>query len=182
MTMKTFFKKLAPSFSVITLVLLATMLTACGGSKRARTPYTYEYRAGRTAQLRSDGMAVAPPGAPAAVRRAIAAGNELQNKPYIRGGGHRVLYDRGYDCSGTVSYVLNKAGLMRGSMPSKGFMNYGRSGPGDWITVYAKNGHTFIVIAGLRLDTGGGRDERGPRWKTKRRETKGFYLRHPSGF
>jgi hypothetical protein len=164
------------------LSLLICLVSACGGTKKARTPYTYNYLEGRTARLLPNGYAVAPSGAPAAVKRAIAAGNELQDKPYVRGGGHRVLYDRGYDCSGTVSYVLNKAYLMRGSMPSKGFINYGKGGPGDWITVYAKNGHTFIVVAGLRLDTGGGRDERGPRWKTKRRDTKGFYLRHPPGY
>ena len=33
------------------------------------------------------------------------------------------------------------------------FRSYGERGPGKWITIYARNGHTFAVIAGLRLDT-----------------------------
>ncbi len=28
-----------------------------------------------------------------------------------------------------------------------------KAAPGKWITVYAREGHTFAVIAGLRLDT-----------------------------
>ena len=47
---------------------------------------------------------------PPPVIRAIAAGNRLQGKPYKWGGGHARLQDSGYDCSGTVSYVLREAG------------------------------------------------------------------------
>jgi hypothetical protein len=155
-------------------------LSACAGG-RAREPYTYVYRSGQTARIASNGRAVAPPHAPAKVKRAIQAGNELQGKPYVFGGGHRRMYDRGYDCSGTVSYVLNRIGLLRGSMPSKGFLKYGRKGEGDWMTVYAKNGHVFLVVAGLRLDTGGSNGRTGPRWKTHARTTRGFHLRHPPG-
>src|SRR5687768_3652674 len=68
--------------------------------------------------------AAAPPGLPISVARAVAAANELQGKPYVWGGGHRFLNDRGYDCSGAVSYVLHKAGLLRGPLTSKGFRNY----------------------------------------------------------
>jgi hypothetical protein len=38
-------------------------------------------------------------------------------------------------------------------MSSTEFRGYGQRGPGKWITVYAREGHTFAVIAGLRLDT-----------------------------
>ena len=60
--------------------------------------------------------------------------------------------------------------------------HFGEKGEGDWITVYAKDGHAFIVVAGLRLDTSsaGGRD-RGPRWTTDSRSLRGFRARHPEG-
>ena len=38
-------------------------------------------------------------------------------------------------------------------MSSSDFRRFGARGRGKWITVYARNGHTFAVIAGLRLDT-----------------------------
>ncbi len=38
-------------------------------------------------------------------------------------------------------------------MSSTEFRSYGERGPGKWITIYAREGHTFAVIAGLRLDT-----------------------------
>lgn len=75
-----------------------------------------------------NGRAVAPSHAPTAVKRAVAAGNALQSKPYRMGGGHGRLNDSGYDCSGMTSYVLRNAGLLDGSMPSKGFRSYGKSG------------------------------------------------------
>ena len=34
-------------------------------------------------------------------------------------------------------------------------MRYGEPGPGRWITIYARNGHVFMTLCGLRLDTGG---------------------------
>jgi hypothetical protein len=40
-------------------------------------------------------------------------------------------------------------------MSSSDFRHYGQRGSGRWITVCARNGHTFAVIAGLRLDTTG---------------------------
>ena len=33
-------------------------------------------------------------------------------------------------------------------------MNWGERGRGKWVTVYTNPGHAFIVIAGLRFDTG----------------------------
>ena len=128
-----------------------------------------------------NGLAVAPSDAPAVVHRAVAAGNRLQKKPYKWGGGHARLNDDGYDCSGTVSYVLREAGLMKDQMTSRGFFNYGEAGEGDWITVWARDGHVFMVIGGLRLDTGGSTRRTGPRWKTKRRSYKDLVPRHPSG-
>jgi hypothetical protein len=154
-------------------------LPSCA-SGRASKPYRYSYRPGKTARLIGD-YAEAPSQAPRCVCHAIRAGNELIGMPYKYGGGHRRFHDSGYDCSGTVSYVLNRAGLLRGSMPSNGFRRYGKAGEGDWITLYAKNGHVFLVVAGLRLDTGGGKRHTGPRWKPASRNTRGFHMRHPPG-
>lgn len=113
----------------------------------------------------------------------VEAGNRLQGLPYKFGGGHGTLEDDGYDCSGTVCYVLNHAGLLHGTKNSSRLKSFGRPGPGRWVTIYAKDGHAFVVVADLRLDTGGGRDPstRGPRWTTASREAKGFEMRHPPG-
>ncbi|MGA0846363.1 MAG: NlpC/P60 family protein, partial [Luteolibacter sp.] len=116
----------------------------------------------------------------------IAAGNRLQGKPYKWGGGHARHHDSGYDCSGTVSYILREAGLLRGSLTSRGYFQYGKKGEGRWITIYARKGHVFVTIAGLRLDTGGSRSRTGPRsgprWKPETRQSVGHVMRHPSGY
>ena len=71
--------------------------------------------------LSGDGRtAVAPADAPPAVQKAVAAANQITDKPYRYGGGHGRWKDRGYDCSGAVSYVLHGAGLLDASMPSSG--------------------------------------------------------------
>jgi hypothetical protein len=135
--------------------------------------------AGSVATL-SGGVARAPQGAPLAVRRAIAAGNRLQDKPYRYGGGHATFRDTGYDCSGTVSYALHGGRLLRAPLDSTGLAAWGRPGPGTWITVYANKGHAYVVIAGLRLDTSG-TNGRGPRWQEAPRSSAGFVARHPAG-
>ncbi|HZE13076.1 MAG TPA: hypothetical protein VE086_04900 [Chthoniobacterales bacterium] len=138
---------------------------------------------GNTAVFR-DGLALAPTNAPLSVKRAIWAANELRTKPYRYGGGHKTFYDSAYDCSGTVSYALAGAGLVRVPMSSTEFRAYGDRGPGKWITVYARNGHTFAIIAGLRLDTTSPHNPSrrwAPRWQPTERIAKGFEARHPIG-
>ncbi|PYJ39136.1 MAG: hypothetical protein DME52_06030 [Verrucomicrobia bacterium] len=138
---------------------------------------------GKTAHLRF-GRAAAPKHAPLAVKRAIWAANQLRSKPYRYGGGHKSFDDRGYDCSGTVSYVLAAAGLISSPISSTEFRGYGERGPGKWITIYARDGHTFAVIAGLRLDTTPFDHYTGkwaPRWQTVYRPPRGFDARHPIG-
>jgi len=134
--------------------------------------------------LNYDGrFATAPGGMPMAVHNAVAAANRLQGKPYVWGGGHRFLEDRGYDCSGSVSYVLFNAGLVRGPLTSRNFMSFGEPGPGRYITVYVSNDHVFVSICGLRFDTsdhGAGRGD-GPRWRPVSRSFAGFQVRHPVG-
>ncbi len=119
---------------------------------------------------------------PASLHRMIQAGNALQGKPYIRGGGHRQLEDSGYDCSSAVSYLLIKAGLLGQVLTSGSFASYGAPGPGRFVTLWVKPGqHVFITICGLRLDTSGGQVAEGPRWRTTDRSLSGFMPRHPPG-
>ncbi|HKP02888.1 MAG TPA: hypothetical protein VJU77_05930 [Chthoniobacterales bacterium] len=138
--------------------------------------------AGSRAVLRN-GVAYAPARAPQSVKNAIWAANSIRRKPYVWGGGHGSFNDRGYDCSGTVSYALHGAGILNSPLPSSDLMRYGERGRGRWVTIYSRNGHTFAVIAGLRLDTtdlGRGGDV-GPRWYDYGRDTGGYVARHPVG-
>ncbi len=137
---------------------------------------------GPEAVIGPDGRtALVPASAPPEVRDAIAAANRIVDKPYRYGGGHGSIEDSGYDCSGTVSYALHGAGLLRVPRDSSGLMSFGSRGKGKWMTIYANPGHTYIVIAGLRLDTSG-RGEEGPRWRREPRSSGGRYaVRHPKG-
>ncbi len=155
---------------------LVCFLASCSSTPK-NTESVYS---GRRAVI-VNGEASAPSNAPSAVKRAIAAANNINHLPYQFGGGHgRPCY--GLDCSGSTSHVLRAAGLIDGSMPSKGFLKYGKSGPGKYITIFARDGHVFMTICGLRFDTtSGGSGHVGPRWMTKPRSTKGFKLRHPPG-
>jgi cell wall-associated NlpC family hydrolase len=135
---------------------------------------------GPVSEARSDGTAVAPLEAPDVVATVIAAGNEIATKPYKWGGGHGAWKDSGYDCSGSVSFALAGAGLLDSPLTSGGLMRYGKPGPGRWITIYANNGHTFMVVAGLRFDTSGAQG--GTRWQPPDgRSYAGFTARHPPG-
>src|SRR5215211_1542248 len=71
------------------------------------------------------GRAIPPADAPPEVVNAINAANKIVGKPYKYGGGHAVVEDTGYDCSGTVSYALGGAGLL-GTTPldSSSFMRW----------------------------------------------------------
>jgi hypothetical protein len=138
-----------------------------------------------------DGVAYAPTWAPLPVQEAIWAGNRIRTKPYIWGGGHGSFNSRGYDCSGSVSYVLHAAGLLRTPMDSSDFYSWGTRGLGQWITVYTSPGHAFVEIAGIRLDTSTEGESRapvgtapgtGPRWRPLMKKTSGFQPRHLLGF
>jgi len=135
------------------------------------------------ATLTSNLYAIAPIDAPAAVQEVIAAGNQISHLPYIWGGGHMTYEDSGYDCSGSLSYVLAAAGLLNTTLTSGEFMHWGDSGPGKWITVYATNGHTFMYVAGLRFDTVA-LAESGSRWSNRSADEPdlgSFVARHPPG-
>jgi len=136
---------------------------------------------GDRAKVGKDGYAIAPANAPDSVKAIIAAGNKIAFKPYIYGGGHGKWDDKGYDCSGSVSYALHGAGLLDASMPSGGFTSWGEAGPGQWVTLYANSGHMYMVVAGLRFDTSGMKSDGGSRWHATSRPTKGYTVRHPDG-
>ena len=126
------------------------------------------------------GMVQPPAGAPAAVKEMIAAGNAIATLPYIWGGGHGSFISPGYDCSGSVSYVLAAAGLLSAPEVSGDFESYGDAGPGQWVTIYANAGHVWMDIAGWRFDTVA-LAEAGTRWSQGGGEFSGFVVRHPAG-
>ncbi|MEP6671198.1 MAG: peptidoglycan endopeptidase [Chthoniobacter sp.] len=163
---------------LLPVFLFAVLLVAFTGCDSAY--YAYHYVPGKTAILRG-GYAFAPPGAPPQVERAIAAGNRIAGLPYRWGGGHGCSVDTGYDCSGSASFVLREAGLVQGCMISKEFRDYGQAGEGEWINVYAKNGHVFLAVAGVRFDTGWTDGSEGPQWTIQDRPASGCVVRHPVG-
>ncbi len=132
------------------------------------------------ATVGTDGLAVAPAGAPAQVIALIAAGNAIAAMPYKYGGGHTSFDDRAYDCSGSVSFALHGAGLLDTTLDSTGLARWGESGPGAWITIYANKTHTYLTVAGLRFDTSG-QKKAGTRWQAAPRSNRGFKVRHPAG-
>jgi len=109
----------------------------------------------------------------------IEAANKIRTKPYIWGGGHGRWWDKGYDCSGSVSYALHGGGLIDTQLDSTSFESWGSNGNGRWITIYANSGHAFMVVAGLRFDTSGASPSR---WQSDLRSGSGYVVRHPSGF
>jgi hypothetical protein len=126
-------------------------------------------------------LAIAPIAAPPQVQAVINAGNEIAHLPYIWGGGHATYEDTGYDCSGSISFVLAAAGLLKGTETSGELMSYGDPGPGKWITIYASEGHTFMYVAGLRFDTVA-LTQSGSRWSNRSAsDGGGFVARHPPG-
>ncbi|MEY2563781.1 MAG: hypothetical protein QOH88_1974 [Verrucomicrobiota bacterium] len=171
--------------SLLPVVLAAGFLAgaAWAAAPAPSFPTTGPTTPGNEARLRGT-VALAPANAPLAVKRAIWAGNQLRTKPYRYGGGHRSFTDVGYDCSATVSYALAGAGLVNVPLCSSELRAYGSSGPGKWITVYARSGHAFAVIAGLRLDTTSPHNPShrwAPRWQATDRRPLGFEVRHPAG-
>jgi hypothetical protein len=169
----------------------AMACTAHGASADEALPWGYSCIPGQAGVARTsatcgatlvNGRAIAPPGAPAGVKAAIAAGNHIAGRPYVWGGGHVSWFTHGYDCSGAVGYALHAAGQLDTTMVSGQLAYWGLSGLGRWITVYANAEHVYMVIAGLRFDT---RDDppgvSGPRWHTEPVVPRGFAVRHPAG-
>ncbi len=158
---------------------------------KPRSTRTHPVVAGNKAKI-IHGIAYAPASAPLQVKRAIWAGNRIRSKPYIYGGGHGSFNDSGYDCSGSVSYLLHGGGMLSTPMDSSEFMSWGRGGHGHWITIYTSPAHAFVVIAGIVFDTShyasttpGGS---GPRWQpqsmvgSQLADGNSYVARHPAGY
>lgn len=84
------------------------------------------------------------------------AAKELESKgfPYSWGGGHDASFapggegengGPGYDCSGAVSFVLHKAGVLSSPLTSGSMGSVLAPGPGA-VTVFYNAGHTFMRI------------------------------------
>ncbi len=153
---------------------------ASNSSAEGRSPKDRPMVAGRRAVLRR-GIAYAPEDAPQRVKELIWAVNKIRRLPYKWGGGHGSFSDNGYDCSGTVSYALHHAGALSAPLSSRGLREWGERGRGRWVTIYARNGHVFAVIAGLRLDAMGEGRGGGPTWYADMRSTRGFDFRTLAG-
>jgi peptidoglycan hydrolase-like protein with peptidoglycan-binding domain len=155
-----------------------TLRTAVGAIATASESAPLRLAPGQRATVGGDGLAIAPGDAPDEVKQIIAAGNEIAKKGYRYGGGHASFKDSGYDCSGSVSYALHGATLVDSPMPSGGYFGWGEPGEGQWITIYTRASHMYMVVAGLRFDTSG-RSRAGTRWQADMRDPAGFKVRHP---
>jgi hypothetical protein len=182
-----------PLRHIFARVLALTCILACAPAvaqaNGGASPSDARYAPAAKAKI-VNGYAIPPRSAPRRVKMAIEAANEIVRKPYRYGGGHASVNDRGYDCSGTISYALIGAKLLRSPLDSGSFMSWARRGKGKWISVYAHGGHAYVVIAGLRLDTGmrdpngaryGQAPGSGPRWNKTMRDPSGYKVRHPAG-
>jgi cell wall-associated NlpC family hydrolase len=164
---------------IVTYAVNVALRAAAGATQPTNTLQTTV--PGGKAHLNPDGTASAPADAPAAIKAVIAAGNRIAFKPYIYGGGHGSWNDSGYDCSGSVSYALHGGGLISSPEDSSELESYGRSGAGQWITIWSNSGHVYMYVAGLRFDTSS-HGPNGSRWTTQSRSNAGFVERHPTGY
>lgn len=116
-----------------------------------------------------------------ALRRMVRAGDHIATRPYVWGGGHGAFTASGYDCSGSVSYVLHGAGLLDHPLDSGALAGYGEPGPGRHVTIYANGGHVYMTIDGRRFDTSAMSQTGGTRWSKDLRSSGGYTVRHPAG-
>ncbi len=150
---------------------------------QAQTTTPVRFVSGERAMLApEDGhVALIPAAAPAVVRAMLVGGNELQRLPYGPGGHPDPRGALEEDCSSTVNYVLYRSGvrpiaeILADNPLAQDYVHWGQPGPGRWVTIYSTTSptdHTFMTIAGLRLDTshngtdvGPNSAEDGPRWR-----------------
>ena len=173
---------------------LATNTTVDATCDQLAAAGPLQLTAGQRARILPDGTAAAPASAPRPVKLAIAAANQIHAKPYpnpdVHYGSLAQLWPA-YDCSGSASYVLYRAGLHSVWPDVSGTLeSWGQPGPGRWITVYANSTHAWVVVAGLAFDTSnyGGPNipaGSGPRWRQNPTGNLAdglqFIVRHPAG-
>jgi hypothetical protein len=97
----------------------------------------------------------------------LAEANRISNlnSTYQYGGGHVTPAPAGppWDCSASVSRLLQAAGYGIPTMDSTGFMGFGAPGPG-WLSIYANPGHVYTTIGGRAWGTSTSRPSGGPGW------------------
>jgi cell wall-associated NlpC family hydrolase len=173
-----------PSEAYVSKVLAVAQTFAAGGQLLI---------AGGCAQPRTgDGS----PGAVVDAANALGA----MRVPYNYGGGHVTParpgpgadgpYD-GLDCSSSVSWVLQHAGIEVPTLDSTSFMSWGQPGPGRAVTLYANPTHIIlgVLVNGRQRFFGTsqfGHPEAGtgPAWFTRPVSAAylaGFVQRHPPG-
>jgi cell wall-associated NlpC family hydrolase len=132
-----------------------------------------------------NGQIPIPAGVPEIVQRVIAGANAITDFPYVYGGGHASFVSNSYDCSGSVSYALAAGGLLSVPETSGQLESWGAPGPGQWITVYANAGHTYMYVnvggRWMRFDTVGRSGPYASRWQPEIRSNAGFVARHWPG-
>lgn len=116
-----------------------------------------------------------------------------QDLPYFWGGGHGKIgvpsgSPAGFDCSGYVSACLGAGGYLKTPMDSGALAGWGRAGPGRDFTVYANDGHAYLVFENgsggdvKRADTspqsGDSNQSKGPHTRDHTRNNAGFTARH----
>lgn len=79
--------------------------------------------------------------------KAAAGALTKRHIPYVWGGGHGSIESApsGLDCSGAVSWVLNKAGILKTPLTSGSMGEVLKPGPGA-VTVFYNGEHTFMKI------------------------------------
>jgi cell wall-associated NlpC family hydrolase len=144
--------------------------------------------------LNSNGLVNIPAGLTSAETAMLRAANKIAHDSYVYGGGHNGWQAaKGYDCSGTTSYVLHAAGLMVGAQgdaaalpfDSTQFEQYGTAGPSlsGWATMWTNSWHVYLKISNLWFDTAALGTSSNDRWSTQRiSSAKGFVERHPIGW
>jgi peptidoglycan hydrolase-like protein with peptidoglycan-binding domain len=167
----------------VTTTSVAERVATPGGTVRSTGGVTEPTVATRTTTTTTTTTAPTGPttGVQAGLSRMVAAGNQIATRPYVYGGGHGSFTSNGYDCSGSVSYVLHAAGLLRSPEDSTELESYGAAGAGRYVSIYANSGHAWMTIQGRRFDTVA-LAESGSRWSHTMASTSGYVVRHPRGY
>jgi hypothetical protein len=85
----------------------------------------------------------------------------------------------GLDCSGSVSMLLQHAGVKVPTMTAVEFSRWGERGPGRHVTIWANKGHVFLEIDGRFWGTTSKNYASGPGWNPQ--GIVGYVARHPAG-
>jgi cell wall-associated NlpC family hydrolase len=133
------------------------------------------------ASIGGNGTVPIPASAPEVVQKVIAGANAIADFPYVFGGGHGSFVDNAYDCSGSVSYALAAGGLLSEPETSGALESWGVAGPGQYITVYANAGHTYMYVDGILYDTAGRSGVYASRWQVSPVDNTGYVARHWPG-